>query len=464
MKKERKKSIINRIIIILALIFIGIYGYIFLDTKVFNKDNNNNGDTFKLPFAETEFKNIIGYNFYTKEDGTVLIKTDGSYEITNVPTQGTLINVKEKVVKIAEYTGEGNGVTPNVLLLTENGNLYNLDLGQDIIDDTHLYKYPSDQKVKDIKLENIQSVLHRIASAVELENGEVKVVGPRNILLSLNEISMGKKVTNLTINGDYIVLEEDNRIRIGNINKDKYFSITNEKWINETEIISNNTYLKDENNIDLKVNEYKILTKDDITNIYIISNNNKLMYQSVSEESLLKENIILESYEVKLSKVVSRFIESPIDTVVIKFTDGTNANIKDNNLIFGMLSENNKFFTFSKKNIKDNVEYKILTNKFGLNYKIKEYETINSTLYNNTYIINIFIITEDSKMIMTRISNNIIEDYIDIMKVVEVDSEKLIEKFEKIYSEDDGYKTNIIFKDGSKIDLKTFVKEYLSLG
>jgi hypothetical protein len=460
---KRRKSIINYIIIVLVLIFIGIYVFILLDEKLFNK-NNNTKDIFKLPFVEKEYDNIIGYNFFTKEDGTVLVKSYVSNEKVNVPTDGTVINVKEKVVKIEEYAGEENVVAANVLLLTENGNLYNLDLGQDILDNSNLYKYSSNQKIKDIKLVKIENVWNGIAAAVELENGETRLVGSRNILISPSECSIGKKVSTLTINGDYIVIENDNRIRIGNINKDKYYSIINEKWINENAEIANNTYIKNDNNVDLKVKDFSFLNQGDITSIYIITNENKLIYLSVSDKSLLEENKVLEKYEIKLNKVVSEFISNDLNTVQIKFTDGTSANIKDNNLIFGMLSENNNFFTFSKQNIKNNIEYKILTNKLGVNYKIKEYETINSTINNNTYVINIFIITEDNKMIMTRVSNSKLEDYIDIMKVEELSSEKLIEKFEKIYSENGRYTVNVIFKDGSKVDLKTFAKNYLSLG
>jgi len=130
-----------------------------------------------------------------------------------------------------------------------------------------------------------------------------------------------------------------------------------------------------------------------------------------------------------------------------------------------MFSKNNNFFTFSKQSLKNNIEYKILTDKSGVNYKIKDYQIVYDVLENgNIYIINVFMITEDNKMVMTRVSNDQQENLIDEMKVEVIDSEKLIDKFDRQFSDYDGYTTKIVFKDGTKIDFDTFIKDYLSLG
>ena len=466
MKNTKKKnSLMNHIIIGLSVILVILFIVIFFNTQLFKSDNKQNIIESKLAFEEKEYKNLLGYDFYTKDDGTVLIKLNSSSEIVNIYSDGTIINVKEKVVKIEAYIGEGNKPTSNVLLLTENGNLYNLDLGQDIINDSNLYKYVFNQKIKDLKVEDIHNVLQNTATVVELENGDIRLVGPKNILKSTLECSIGTKVLTLSSNGDYIVIEDDNKIRIGNTQNDKYFSISQEKWINENANITNYDYLTDDTGKIIICKDFEILKDYATTHIYIITDDNRLIYMSISDESLLENDKILKKYEIKLNKIVSKFVINELtDIVTIKFTDGTHANIKDNNLIFGMLSENNKFFTFSKQDLKENIEYEILTDKLGINYKIKDFQVIyNYIKSSDTYIISVFIITEDNNMIMTCLSNNHIYNYIDQIKPKSIDSDKLIDTFENMYSKNDGYTTKIVFKDGTKIDFRTFVKDYLPL-
>lgn len=467
MKGVKKKKHFMRFIIILILILILAS---LLTLVIYNRDVLTEllgikkvTNEFKLPFEEKEYKNIAGYDFYTKNNGTVIVKS--GYDVSNVSKDGTTVNVHENVVKIEQYTGEGNGIAPKVMFLTENGNLYSLDLGQDTLDDSNLYKYNFDQKIKDIKEINVQNIWHNIATVAILENDETRIIGPHNILLSPENYSLGKSVTMLSLNGSYIVNENDGRVRIGNINTDKYFSIPNEEWVNSNADTSKYVYLKNDSNIEIKAKDIKLLVNNDITYIYIITTDKKLIYLSISDASLLTESKVIEKYEIKLNKDSDSFILSGSDsTVRIKFTDGTYADIKNNNLIFGMLSNNNKFFAFAKQDLKNNIDYKILNDKLGLNYKIKDYAILDSTdSINNTFIISIFMITDDNKIIMTRTSNNQIEDDISKMKIEEIKTDKAIDKFEQIFSEDDGYTTNVVFKDGSKIDLKTFAKDYLSV-
>jgi len=466
---KKKSKFKGFIIIIFILILVLLSIYILLNTKLFKVGNEktNTNTEFKLSFEEKEYKNLLGYDFYTKDNGTVLIKSTNSSEMVNIYSEGTIINVNERVVKIEVYNNMsvGDEMSSKVLLLTENGNLFNLDVGQVAINDSNLYKYIFNQKIKDIQLENIQSILTYKSAVVVLENDEIRVVGPKNILLSPATYSLGKKIAILSLNTDYIVIENDGKVRIGNISKDKYFNIEEEKWINIDTDTMNYTYLNDETGKVILAKDFKLCVENDVTNIYIITEDNKLIYLSVSDKSLLKSDNILEKYEIKLSKIVSEFISNGLSNIVtIKFTDGTSANIKGNNLIFGMLSENNKFFTFSKQYLKDNIEYKLLTDKLGINYKIKDYQVIYNVIENSDfYIINVFMITEDNKMIMTRLSNNQQYNYIDQMKVENIDSEQLFDKFQNQYSEYDGYTTKIVSKDGTKVDFNTFVKKYLSL-
>jgi hypothetical protein len=467
--KKRRNNFKTIVIIILVLILVIASILIVFSTQLFKKDNkqNNSNVEFKLPFEEKEYKDLVGYDFYTKEDGTVLIKANADYEMSNISSDGIIINVNEKVVKIAVYElVEGNTEPSNVLMLTEKGNLYRYDLGQTTLDNTKLYKYEFNMKIKAIKSEVLESISYYDISVVELENGEIRVVGPHNILLSPQNYSIGKKVAILSLQRDYIVIENTNKIRIGDASKDKYFSISTEKWINENADVTNYTYLKDDTGLLINAKDFETLNNDDITNIYIITAENKLIYLCVSYKSLTEDSKILEKYEIKLNKPVTGFVQNEsIGTVTIKFEDGTYADIKNDNLIFGMLSKNNNFFTFSKQNLKSNIEYKILTDKSGVNYKIKDYQIIYDVSENgNVYIINVFMITEDNKMVTTRLSNNQQENYIDQMKVETIDSEKLIDKFDRQYSDSDGYTTKIVFKDGTKIDFNTFIEDYLSLG
>jgi len=466
---KRKSNFKSIVIIIIVLILFISFIFILLNTKLFEKDaiQNNSNVEFKLPFEEKEYENLVGYDFYTKDDGTVLIKSNVDYEMSNISSEGVIINVNEKVVKIVVYElVEGNAAPSNVLMLTENGNLYSYDLGQTILDNAKLYKYNFNLKIKDIKSEVLESILYYDISVVELENGEIRVVGPRNILLSPVNYSIGKKIATLSLERDYIVIENDNKIRIGDASKDKYFNISSEKWINENADVANYLYLKDESGLLIKAKDFQTLNNDDITNIYIITDEKKLLYLSVSYKTLTEDSKILEKYEIKLNKPVIEFaFKGSIGTATIKFEDGTYADIKDDNLIFGMFSKNNNFFTFSKQSLKNNIEYKILTDKSGVNYKIKDYQIVYDVLENgNIYIINVFMITEDNKMVMTRVSNDQQENLIDEMKVEVIDSEKLIDKFDRQFSDYDGYTTKIVFKDGTKIDFDTFIKDYLSLG
>ncbi|MDD2376170.1 MAG: hypothetical protein PHD15_02890 [Clostridia bacterium] len=468
MKSKKRRSFFKSfIIIILILLLVSVSIYILFNTQLFKKYNkqNNSNVEFKLPFEEKEYKNLLGYDFYTKENGTVLIKSSG-LEMVNIYSEGTIININERVVKIEVFELiEENRTPSNVLMLTENGNLYICDLGQTVLDNTNIYKYTFNQKIKDIKLEVIQSILYHEITVVELENGETRVVGPRNILLAPINYFIGKRCEILSLGKNYILIENDNKIRIGDVNKDKYFSILEEKWINADTDITNYIYLKDETDKVILAKDFKCSIEGDVTNVYILTNDNKLFYLSVSDKSLLKVDNVLEKYEIKLSKIASEFVSNELSSIVtIKFTDGTVANIKGNNLIFGMLSENNNFFTFSKQYLKDNIKYKILTDKSGINYKIKDYQIIYDVIEDSDfYIINVFMITEDNNMIMTRLSNNQQYNYIDIMKVENIDSKKLIDKFDCQYSEDDGYTTKIVFKDGTKVDFYTFIKKYLLL-
>jgi|GEM_PF-2297991 len=466
--KKNKNKLIFVVIILLVLILVIATILILFKTNLFKNNNEqiNTNIELKLPFSEKEYKDLAGYDFYTKKDGTVLVKSNENFKMSNVSSEGTTIKVNEKVVKIEVYKVEGNGVPSKVLLLTENGTLYNLDLGQDVLNNLNLYKYIFTGKIKDIKSVEFMGFWLNEISAVELANSEIRVVGPQNILLSPSTYSIGKNVISLSVNGSYIVIENDDKIRLGDINKDKYFSISEEKWINETATTTEYTYLKNETGKIIKAKDFKSLNDEDITNIYVITDEDKLIYLSFDYKSILNDNKILENYEIKLNKPVTEFAyKESIGTVTIKFKDGTCADIKDNNLIFGMFSNNNAFFTFSKQDFKNNIEYKILTDKLGVNYKIKDYQVIYDVLENGSiYLINVFMITEDNKMRMTRISNSQGENYIDQMKVKEIDSEKLIDKFDRQYNDYDGYTTNIIFKDGTKIDFNTFVKDYLSLG
>lgn len=460
---KNKNNLKHFIIIILVLIIIGASTLLLFGKDIFNNflAKKDVDIYFKLPFEEKEYKNIDGYDFYTKQDGTVLIKSE--YDLSNIPSDGVTIDVNEKVVKIMQYTGEGSGITPNVLFLTENGNLYNLDLGQDDIDDSNLYKYNFDHKIKDLKEVNIECAWRSAASAAILDDDETRVIGPRNILLAPENYSLGKNVTMISTSGSYIVIENDNRVRIGDINKDKYYSISSENWINNDVDVTKYTYLQDGSNQDIKAKDIKLLADNDITYIYIITTDNRLIYLSVSEESLYSANKVIEENEIKLNKIPDSFAsDGSSSTVRIKFTDNTYADIKNNNLIFGMLSSNNKFFAFAEQDLKNNIEYRILTDKLGVNYKLKDYAVVDATdSTNNTYILYVFMIIDDNKMIVTRISNNQAHDDISQMKVEEIKSDKNINKFEQEYSETDGYVTNIIFNDGTKQDLKSYLYQII---
>lgn len=467
MKNARKKSHLTLIIIIiLVILLLAVTAILILKLDVFKEKENipvEENKEFKLAFKENSFIDVIGYDFHTKVDGSVYIKANSAYEISNISPSGVIIDTKENIVDIKIYKTEGNKVPNKVLMLSENGNIFKLDLGQDVINDSKLYKYTSEFKVKEIKQGDVGSIFYSNGSIAILDNNEIRVIGSTKILDKPEVYSLGKTYEMIGKN-NYLVIENDNRIRIGNILTDKYFNVEEEKWINSDSDIGKYVYLKNEDGTVLKANNFKIISSNSNINIYILTETNKLLYVKTSEDSLKSNSRIIESYEINLNKDILDFISKENNqTIRIKFTDGTTADIKDNMLIFGLLSNKNIFFTYSKQELKGKIDYKILTNKDGINYKVKDYQTIeNQVTSSGIYVINVFMITEDGKMIMTKISNSTSENYIDSGKIVDIKTEKEIDKLEKNYNQNEGYTTKIVFKDGTKIDLRNHVKEYLS--